>query len=259
MKPFFTIFGRDIPIYGICFYIGIFVAAAVALLICKKKNVAWYEIAYSGVYAMIGAMLGSKLLFIAVSLKQIIEENIPLAAVIKGGFVFYGGLIGGFIGLWIYCKQYKEELAPLGEIIAVVLPLGHACGRIGCFFAGCCYGIPHDGLFSCTYSYSFGNTPIGVPLLPVQLIEAAGLLTIFIILMLIYLKTKDKTGYVVPAYLILYPILRFTLEFFRGDVERGLFLSLSTSQWVSIGVLSIISAYLVIKNIKKDHSAASNT
>ncbi len=241
-----------------CFYIGIFVAAAIALIICKKKNVEWYDVAYSGVYAMIGAMLGSKLLFIAVTLKQIIEENIPLIAIIKGGFVFYGGLIGGILGIFIYCKQFKEEIAPLCEITATVLPLGHAFGRIGCFFAGCCYGIPHDGIFSCTYSYSFGNTPTGIPLLPIQLIEAAGLLTIFIILILIYFKTKNKTGYVVPVYLILYPILRFTLEFFRGDVERGLFLSLSTSQWVSIGVLCVISAYLVIKKIKENRSVVSD-
>ena len=129
MKPYFTLFEREIPIYGVFFYIGIFIAAGVALLISPHKKVERYEIAYSGVYTMIGAMLGSKLLFIAVSLKQIIRENIPLEAVIKGGFVFYGGLIGGILGLFIYCKQYKVAFAPLCEIMATVLPIGHAFGR----------------------------------------------------------------------------------------------------------------------------------
>ncbi len=251
MKPYFTLFEREIPIYGVFFYIGIFIAAGIALLISPQKKVERYEIAYSGVYTMIGAMLGSKLLFIAVSLKQIIRENIPLEAVIKGGFVFYGGLIGGILGLFIYCKQYKVAFAPLCEIMATVLPIGHAFGRIGCFFAGCCYGIPYDGIFSCTYSYSYGTTPLGISLLPVQLIEAVLLLLVFIVLLIVYFKTRDKTGFAVPIYLIIYPILRFVLEFFRGDSERGKLLSLSTSQWVSILLLSISTVYFTLNKFKK--------
>ena len=251
MKPYFTLFGREIPIYGVCFYIGIFIAAGIALLISPRKKVERYEIAYSGVYTMIGAILGSKLLFIAVSLKQIIQDNIPLEAVIKGGFVFYGGLIGGILGLFIYCKQYKVAFSPLCEIMATVLPLGHAFGRIGCYFAGCCYGIPYNGVFSCTYSYSYGSTPLGISLLPIQLIEAFFLLAIFIVLLIVYFKTNEKTGFAVPLYLFMYPILRFVLEFFRGDLERGKFLFLSTSQWVSILLLSISTVYFTLKKFKK--------
>lgn len=256
MKPYFTLFGREIPVYGICFYIGIFIAAGVALLISPKKKVERYEIAYSGVYTMIGAMLGSKLLFLAVTLKTIIEENIPLEAVIKGGFVFYGGLIGGILGLFIYCKIYKVQMAPICEIMATVLPLGHAFGRIGCFFAGCCYGIPYDGIFSCTYKYTYGTTPLGIPLLPVQLIEAISLFIIFIIMLTVYLKTKEKAGYSVALYLCMYPVLRFALEFFRGDSERGGLLFLSTSQWVSVLLLCISTVYFVIKfkNTKKKNN-----
>lgn len=253
MKPYFTLFGREIPVYGVCFFLGIFIAAGVALLISPKKKVERYEVAYSGVYTMIGAMLGSKLLFIAVTLKTIIEEKIPLEAIIKGGFVFYGGLIGGIIGLFIYCKIYKVPMAPICEIMATVLPLGHAFGRVGCFFAGCCYGIPHNGSFSYTYKYTYGTTPLGVPLLPVQLIEAISLLAIFVFMLTVYLKTKEKTGYAVALYMGMYPVLRFILEFFRGDSERGGFLFLSTSQWVSVLLLCISTVYFIIKfkNTKK--------
>jgi len=254
MKPYFTLFGREIPVYGVCFYLGIFIAAGVALLISPKKKVERYEIAYSGVYTMIGALIGSKLLFIAVSLKHIIQENIPWEAVIKGGFVFYGGLIGGILGLFIYCRTYKVPMAPLCEIMATVLPLGHAFGRVGCFFAGCCYGIPYDGVFSCTYKYTYGTTPLGVPLLPVQLIEAVSLLVIFVLMLTVYLKTKEKTGYAVAMYMGMYPVLRFILEFFRGDTERGGFLFLSTSQWVSLLLLIISITYFILKSKKNKQS-----
>ena len=250
IAPYFTILGRQIPLYGICFYIGIFVAALVALFICTRKHTAWYDVAYSGVYAMIGAMIGAKLLFFMVSFRQIIAENIPLIAMIKGGFVFYGGLAGGILGLLIYAKQFRMQIGKLFEIYATVLPLGHAFGRLGCFFAGCCYGIPYNGTFSCTYSVSIGNTPTHTPLLPIQLIEAIGLIAIFVLLLTVYLKTEEKCGNTPVLYCILYPILRFTLEFFRGDTERGRLGYFSTSQWVSLFIL-LCASFCLIQKIRK--------
>lgn len=232
-----------------------FFAAFTALLIGKRKRVAWYDIAYSGIYVMIGAIFGAKLLFLMVSFRQIIAEHIPLLAAIKGGFVFYGGLLGGALGLLIYVKQFRTRLDRLCEIYATVLPLGHAFGRVGCFFAGCCYGIPYDGSFSCIYHTSYGYTPLEIPLLPIQLIEAGTLLLLFAILLVVYIKTKECCGTVVLLYLSLYPLLRFILEFFRGDMERGLYGGLSTSQWVSFALLLGIGVYIlrkiIIKNSKK--------
>ena len=250
MKPYILVFDRQIPVYGIFFYLGIIVAVTVALLICRRKRVEWYDVAYSGVYAMIGGILGAKLLFLAVSFPQIIAEQIPLVAVLKGGFVFYGGLLGGLLGLFIYVKQFHMHMGELLEIYATVLPLGHAFGRVGCFFAGCCYGIPYDGALSHTYRYSIGNTPIDVPLLPIQLIESVGLLLIFLVLLTVYWRGKERCGTVVILYLTVYPILRFVLDFFRGDVERGALGLFSTSQWVSFGILSATLLFLLLKKRK---------
>ena len=91
----FNFFGREIPIYGVCFFFGIIVASFVGMFLSKKRNFDFFDLASSGAYTLIGALLGAKLLFIAVSLKTIIENNIPFEAIIKGGFVFYGGLLGG--------------------------------------------------------------------------------------------------------------------------------------------------------------------
>ncbi len=236
-----VIFGRTVPLYGIFFFGGIILASITAVIIAKKILFPVWEIVYSAIYTMIGAIIGSKLLFIAVSIKDIIRLNLPVEAVIKGGFVFYGGLIGGAAGLFIYCKIYKEKMLPYLELYSVVLPLGHAFGRVGCFFAGCCYGIPYK--HGVIYHSSAGMTPLNTPLLPIQLIEACALLILFTAQLVILFKKKSGNTNTL-FYIIAYPVLRFIIEFFRGDAERGKLFGLSTSQYVSI--LIVVSAVLII-------------
>lgn len=255
---YLELFGRQIPLYGVFFFAGIFVAGLIAVLICKYKQVSKFDMVSSGVYTMIGAMIGSKLLFLIVSWKDIMElktaNNIPMSdilmAVIKGGFVFYGGLIGGALGLIIYTVQYKMKLSDLIDIYAVVLPLGHALGRVGCYFGGCCYGIPHDGAFSVTYTQTAGMTPLGVPLLAVQIIEALVLYCLFWILLGVFMLHSEKTYLCVKIYAVAYSVIRFVLEFFRGDKERGGFLFLSTSQWISILIFFIFIAKIIYDVLK---------
>ncbi len=249
MHPEINILGRSIPVYGIMFYAGIAATAAVAFIICKRRNIPRFDVAGAGVYTMIGAILGSKLLFIAVSYKQIIALGLTFTDIIKGGFVFYGGLLGGAIGLLIYTKQFKLPLDDYMDLFAAVIPLGHAIGRIGCFFAGCCYGIPYNGRFSFTYTASFDiNTPIGVPLLPVQLIESAVLLIVFAMTVAAFIKFSDKKGVTSSVYMCAYSAARFVLEFFRGDSERGKFWGLSTSQYIGI-LIFIFGVVFCIKRI----------
>lgn len=246
MEPYFILFGKEIPFYGVCWFLGIFIAAAIALLITPKNIIPRYDIVYSAVYSMISGTIGSKILFIIVSLKQIITLKLPFEAFLKGGFVFYGGLIGGAVGLFIYCKQFKLNFLSFADIYAVALPLGHSIGRIGCLISGCCYGLPYDGPFSIRYKSTYGLTPLNTPLFPIQLVESLLLFILFVILFVLY-KTKSKQkGYISSLYMILYPILRFVLEFFRGDDARGAFLILTTSQWISViifilGILNLIS------------------
>ncbi len=240
------ILGKEIPLYGLCFFIGISLAVLAAYLIVKKlKLFPIFDLACSAVYIMIGAILGSKLLFIAVSIKDIIKLQIPLINVIRGGFVFYGGLIGGILGIFIYSKQFKMSFRTFFELYATVLPLGHALGRVGCFFGGCCYGMDYNGAFSVVYTETVGMTPLNVPLLPIQLIEAACLLLLFFVMLFVYLKFREKVSSV-AVYAMSYSVIRFVLEFFRGDAERGVFFGISTSQIISIG-LFVFGAVWAVK------------
>ena len=231
MSNSLNIFGREIPLYGVCFFAGIVIAALIAIPLAKKRKIEFFDLLAAAGYALIFSVLGSKLLFILVSFPQIIELQLSLIAILKGGFVFYGGLLGGFLGILLYIKLYHLE-TDIFDVCATVLPLGHALGPIGCFFAGCCYGIPHDGFLSVTYHETAGLTPLEEPLLAIQLIEAAFLVLLFIIMVSVFHYAKKGTS--TFLYLILYSVLRFILEFFRGDTERGLYFQLSTSQWISI-------------------------
>lgn len=248
MRPYFIVFDYLIPFYGVLFFLGMGAAAGLAVLLCKKRQIERYHMVGAAVYAGIGGVLGAKLLFLLVSIRQIIELRPSLEALIKGGYVFYGGVIGGALGLMIYAKQFKLSTVDFFDMGALVVPFGHAFGRVGCFFSGCCYGIEHDGFLSYTYEYAMGqDTPLGVPLLPVQLIEAFGLLCIFAVILLLYRAKPMQRGRELLAYLTLYPILRFTLEFFRGDKVRGGFLGISTSQWISLALLlTAVSAAAVL-------------
>lgn len=249
MLPYIEIFNYLVPMYGICFFTGMAVAVFAAWLLSKRRDLMGYDVIYAAVIAGVGAVIGSKLLFLVLNLKNIIEYDIPLINVIKGGFVFYGGLIGGIIGLFIYVRVYKLNTWDFFDLFATVLPLGHSVGRVGCFLGGCCYGIEYHGPLSCTYTVNIGNTPLGVPLFPVQLVEALFLLCLFAALLVLYMRGAQR-GTVVLVYGFSYSAIRFVLEFLRGDKERGFLWGVSTSQILSL-ILGAVLFILFLAKRKK--------
>lgn len=252
IPPYFTVFGRVIPMYGLMMYIGIGVAAGVAFLIRRRNKIEAFDLTCSAIYTLIGAMVGAKVLFLIVSWKQVIELGLGLMEIIQGGFVFYGGLIGGILGLFIYCKRYRLSFGQFADLYATVLPLGHAFGRVGCFIAGCCYGMEYHGSFSYTYeSVMGGNTPLGVPLFPVQLIEASLLVLLFGVQLLLYFRKSRRCWDQVIYYAMAYALIRFTLEFFRGDAERGSAWLFSTSQWISLLLFAGAVALVIFRSKKR--------
>lgn len=257
----FDFWGREIPMYAVCMLGAMILAAAVACILAKKRDgIDTFNVVASAVYSMVGAMIGAKLLFLAVSwgeVVQILEAEQygffkSLWYILNGGFVFYGGFIGGLIGLLIYIKQFKCNRSDYFTIYAVVLPLGHALGRIGCFCGGCCYGMPYDGIFAVEFPLypSYEGSPV-ISRLPIQLFEAAGLLLLFAVLVFLYYRFSNKPTLPIWTYLFVYPVFRFILEFFRGDEARGGFLCFSTSQWISLGILAVAGMALYLTQIKK--------
>ena len=252
---------REIPTYALFMVLGVLASAVVAVILAKKrKGVDTFGVVVSAIYTMVGALLGAKLLYIVISFDRVvegIEKNgygfwDSLFYILNSGFVFYGGFIFGFLALLLFIYQFKQKARDYFTIYAVVLPLGHALGRIGCFCGGCCYGMEYDGIFAVGFPLypSYEGSPV-VSRLPIQLFEAAGLLILFAVLVYLYYRCSKMPTLPLWTYLFVYPVFRFILEFFRGDEARGGFWGFSTSQWISLGILVVSGLAFYFTQIKK--------
>lgn len=249
-----NIFGFEIATYGLCIFIGIIIGIIFAIrYFAKFNNIKKDDVIYSACYAVIGVGIGAKLLYLLTNIPFLVENynNINwrmIEQLFKGGFVFYGGLIGGILGILIYSKQFKISFKSLLLTLLPTVPLIHSIGRIGCLLAGCCYGIEYSGFGHIVFQNTL-LAPTNIPLFPTQVVESICNLIIFMVLIGTYKKYLG-TYKTISLYCILYSIVRFVLEFFRGDLIRGSWLRFSTSQWISV-VVFFIGIYLHIKNTNK--------
>ena len=176
------------------------------------------------------------------------EEFFMLMEIIFGGGVFYGGLLGGLTASFIYIKVKKLALWDYADCGAACIPLFHSFARVGCFFAGCCYG-KECSLGFASKANEFIPDVVGVTRFPVQLLEA--FLNLMLSIAIFYMLKKGcAKGRLIFIYLSVYSIIRFNLEFLRGDAMRGIWFGVSTSQWVSI-ILLVLSTFALIMETKK--------
>jgi phosphatidylglycerol:prolipoprotein diacylglycerol transferase len=236
--------------------LGIFSAGIYSCVYSRTKNVDYVETLILLLVACIGIILGSHILYIIVNVKHIRATHlfIDLARLFFSGSVFYGGLIGS-IGITHLFRKKFIHYDQIIEIITPSIPLFHFFGRIGCFFNGCCFGVKSS------IGFMFRSSPIdianNVTRLPVQLIESFFNLMLFILLHNIRNKKSFKNR-LFQFYLILYSTGRFVLEFYRGDIYRGIYFYLSTSQIISIIILVIIISSIIVKNIYIRHTYLLN-
>lgn len=243
MLPSFPAFGLTIPMYGVMSALGML--AAFVLLGFTRKHTRFSEdqALSAALWAIILGFLGSKILFWLVEIDQVIADPSYLLHTLREGFVFYGALIGGLGGIAIFARRNKLPFFSLTDYFIPALVLGHAFGRIGCFFAGCCYGMECESPISIVFP-SGSAAPAGIPLLPTQLMESAFLF--LLCAFLVWQLTKKKSfGTVSGWYMVLYGVWRFAIEFFRRD-ERGFVGALSTSQFISIFIVLGGIALLVL-------------
>jgi phosphatidylglycerol---prolipoprotein diacylglyceryl transferase len=226
--------------YGIMVILSATAGAFMIRYLAKRAGSSTEDALNMLIFGGIGALVGSKLLYLILSAGQIIQykdylyahPQVFVEAYLKGGFVFYGGLIGALIGALIYMRIFHLPVLQSFDMVAPAIPLMHAIARIGCFLEGCCYGRK----VSAPWGLYFNQSPVSphnVLLLPVQLIES-GLNFILFLFLFFYSAKKRKNGRVIGIYIAAYAVIRFLLEFVRGDAVRGVFFGISTSQYISI-------------------------
>ena len=254
MCPTIQILSFELPTFGLMMMTGML--AAFALLHFQRKHIAITEDDFysAAIMAILFGMLGSKILYWIVEIDQIIADPKYILRTLTVGMVFYGSLIGGIGGLALFCLKKKQPLLQYVDLIAPAMVLGQAFGRIGCFLAGCCYGMPSDSCLAVTYPAGVGSAaPTGVALLPTQLFESAFCFALAAVLAVIFRKQK-KLGTTTGWYFVLYGIWRFIIEFFRSD-DRGTVGTLSTSQFIGIFIvlMGLVLLLLAKKNKTPDH------
>lgn len=253
MYPIVEVFGIKFGSYGIMMMLGILLAVILSFRRAKKFGVNPYDVIVIGAVGLLCGLLGAKFLYIFVTypfdyiIDSITSGNFDF--ITGGGLVFYGGIIGGIIGALVAAYFIKQPMAPFEATVVPFLPLAHALGRIGCLLGGCCHGMPYEGPMAVYYPNSLQGLPADQGYFPVQPVEA--LWDVLLCLMLLWAAKKPRRKLSMLAfYMCLYAVGRFTLEYFRGDEIRGISLNLSTSQWISIGLLVVCVPILVYNGIK---------
>ncbi len=238
----FTIHG-----YGLMTAIGIITAYFLMEYRAKKKGLDADRVFWLLIWCLIFGYLGSKLLYFITIMPSIIEDPSVILSSLSGGWVIYGGLIGGMLGGYLYCRYKKLDAWAYFDLGFVSVIIAQAFGRIGCLLAGCCYGIETDASYGIIFTES-QFAPNNVSLFPTQILMSVGDFALFAIL-LIYDRVKKREGLVTGLYLMLYSAGRFAIEFVRGDVARGSVGPLSTSQFIAIFIF-IIGAVIFISRRK---------
>ncbi|MEN6315165.1 MAG: prolipoprotein diacylglyceryl transferase [Clostridiaceae bacterium] len=221
--------------YGFMIAIGFMFAIMLATYRARKLGLNVDIIINLGIFGIIGGFAGAKLLFIIIEIQNI-YANPSILLDISNGFVVYGGIIGGILTGYIYCKIKKIDFMEYFDLTVPSIALAQGFGRIGCFLAGCCYGKETNWSLGIVFKDSL-YAPNGVRLIPTQLFSSVGDFLISIILLL-YAKRKKGKGEIARLYLILYSMGRFFIETLRND-PRGYIGSLSTSQLIAIFTLII--------------------
>jgi phosphatidylglycerol:prolipoprotein diacylglycerol transferase len=251
----FRIPGLGIPVatYGVLLAIGFMLALWTAARLAARDGLPKARIYDLGLYILAAALIGGKLLMLVTDPSA---EALSFDFLRSGG-VFYGGFIAALAVSVFLMRRYKLPWRLTADAFAPGIALGHAIGRLGCFSAGCCYGKPTDswlGVHFTERAHELTGVPIDTALVPTQLIEAIANFLIFGFLLWLH-KRRRFNGQIIYAYLMVYSVMRFTIEFWRDD-ERGWVLGISTSQFISI-ILFALGLALMIYHWR--NSAASKS
>ena len=251
MHPSVEVFGREIPTYGLMAAAGLVCGLLFVFFCARKYKLDAENATYIYTFGFLGCGVGAKILYLAVTMKQIIEDIKTLGffpAVVahtQGGLVFYGGLLGAICAAFLTARYLKRDIREYYPALVPGIAIMAGFGRIGCYLTGCCYGACTSSSIHVIYPEG-GLAPSGVPLVPVQLYEAVFDFILVIFLTVLSAKSERMRPKLLSLYLVLYAIFRFCLEFWRADGIRGLWGPFSTSQWISIAIL----LFILIKYLK---------
>jgi len=236
--------------YGVLLAVSYLLGLKLAMSRGKARGLDSNRVLDLGIYIIIAALAGAKLLLLVVDFDQYKSNPAELLSLARSGGVFYGGLILAVAVAFWYIAKHGMPFWTTCDVFAPGIALGHVTGRLGCFAAGCCYGRPTDVpwgvIFTNPLAAAQVGTPLGIRLHPTQLYEAGAELLILIVLLATEKRGRKFPGRTFWSYMFFYAVSRYIIEIYRGD-PRGVvpLLGVSTSQFISL-VLGPLSLAMLV-------------
>jgi len=202
--------------YGVFVALGIIVSSFVFQLKARKTG---YSDEISGkiiFYTVLSGIIGARIVHVLAYFHYYMRNPVEIIMLRNGGLAIQGGILAGLLGLIYISKKLNVNVRQNLDMVASVVPLGQAIGRIGCLFHGCCYGKPSTHWFS--IKFPFLETRVH----PTEIYYFIGDLAIFFLLYL-FSRDKHQDGEIAAWYLIFFGSLRYWIDHFRGDLIPGMF------------------------------------
>jgi phosphatidylglycerol:prolipoprotein diacylglycerol transferase len=264
MHPILFESGRlTIYSYGVLLAAAYLLGLQFAVTRARARGLPPQRVMDLGIWIIVSALVGAKLLLLVVEFKVLSASPRELFGLARAGGIFYGGLIAGVGTAAWYIRRHGLPLWSTADVFAPGIALGHAVGRLGCLMAGCCFGRPAAVPWAITFhdpaAAANVGTPLGIPLHPTQLYEAAAEAAILLTLVALERSGRGFPGRTFWTYLLLYGVSRFVIEFYRGDSRGMVFGTLPTSQFISLLLvpLAIMMLLLLARRLDPAGGAAA--
>jgi len=253
MHPILISFGNfSIRSYGAMAAIGFVLGCLLVNWNRKYAKMSSDQASTSLFVAMIAGIIGARIFYVVEFFDHYRNNLWGVFRIDQGGLVFYGGFLLALAALWGYSRLNKLDIVRVLDVYAPAMALAHACGRIGCFLNGCCWGTPTDFLLG--VEYPAGSPPAlcypGAHLHPVQLYESAE--EFLLAGLYFYLVRHKKRGVTMSSFLILYGIIRFFNEMVRGDNPKISDTMFTEAQW--LGLLLVPAGVLLLIHFLRHES-----
>lgn len=259
--------------YGLMVALGYLAAISFAVRAAPQVGLKKELVLDAAFYIIIFSIIGGRLLYVSVEFPYYLENPLEIIMLHHGGSVYWGGFIFSAPLIYLWLRRQRVNPWDFADLVAPHVALGHAIGRIGCFLNGCCYGTPTDAWWGTVFPVLHDQ----VSRVPIQLVSSAVNLGLFFVLSWMLHSTSREAagasgdeceasnravaglsrlgcrfrGQVFWSYVLLYSILRFTIEFWRDDSRGGIpGTQLSTSQVICV-VGVALGVYILVKGSKK--------
>jgi phosphatidylglycerol---prolipoprotein diacylglyceryl transferase len=234
-----------LPTYGLLVALAFLAGLWMTSRLSRRAALPVDAVMNLGIYTAIAGMAGAKLMMILLDLRYYTSNpgEILSLATLQAGGIFYGGLVLALVTAFLYMRRKNLPGLATADVFAPGLALGHAIGRLGCFAAGCCWGVecrlPWAVTFTNPEAHRLVGVPLGIPLHPTQLYEAAGEALIFAVLYRRFHK-PHRPGAIIGLYLVLYSAVRFFVEFVRAHDQANPYTGpFVAEQWIALALMAL--------------------